>query len=162
MAGVGPAPKAQRQRERDTDTRELVKADGKLGGFPLPEGVLPGGPNEEWHPQTKVMWEEWRSSPQSQRMATGVDWQFMLDTALMHHMMWSKGRWDFAGEVRIRMAKFGATPEDRLRIKLEVEVPESFAAGNGGANDTSATTQQKRRQRWGTTQTPSAAMAPEF
>lgn len=157
MAGNGPAPKANRQRSRDTPQRETIKADGSISGFDLPDGVLPDG--GEWHPRTRKMWDAWRASPQAQRMVTDVDWEFLLDTALMHHMMWSKGRWDFAGEVRIRMAKFGATPEDRLRLKLEVEVPEQYAAGAAPSN-TREDVLEKRKNRWGTTTTPPVA-APE-
>jgi hypothetical protein len=49
-----------------------------------------------------------------------VDWDFMLDTAMMHSAMWT-GEMKMAAEVRIRVAKFGATPEDRLRLKVQVE-----------------------------------------
>jgi hypothetical protein len=146
MAGRGPSPKAQRSRGRDTDLRELVKSDGKLGGFELPEDALEAG--EEWHPMTVRWWEAWRASPQGVRMVTEVDWYFLLDTALMHHTMWSKNRWEFAAEVRLRAAKFGATPEDRLRLKLEVEVPEdSYPVGTpkGGAN---VTRMDDHRSRW--------------
>lgn len=58
-------------------------------------------------------------------MFTGTDWDFLLDTALMHHTMWSKQRWEFAAELRLRAAKFGATPEDRMRLRMEVEAPGS-------------------------------------
>lgn len=133
MAGAGPAPKGARSRARDTDKRELVKADGKIGGFDLPEDALPDG--DEWHSMTVKWWDAWRSSPQGQRMVTEVDWYFLLDTALMHHNMWAKGRWDFAAEVRLRAAKFGATPEDRMRLKLEIEVDEHFEAGSAGTNN---------------------------
>jgi hypothetical protein len=47
-----------------------------------------------------------------------IDWIYMLDTALMHHMMWDKGRWEFAAEVRLRLAQFGATPLDRMRLRI--------------------------------------------
>lgn len=49
-----------------------------------------------------------------------TDWSFLLDTALMHHAMWEKGQWTLAAEVRLRVAKFGATPEDRMRLKMEL------------------------------------------
>ena len=32
--------------------------------------------------------------------------------------MWSKGQWTLAAEVRLRVAKFGATPEDRARLRM--------------------------------------------
>jgi hypothetical protein len=41
----------------------------------------------------------------------------------MHHAMWAKARWEFAAELRLRTAKFGATPEDRMRLRLTVQTP---------------------------------------
>ncbi|HTI28265.1 MAG TPA: hypothetical protein VL652_45200, partial [Kutzneria sp.] len=64
-------------------------------------------------------WDTWRRSPQAQTF-TETDWDFLLDTALMHHTMWLKGRWEFASELRLRAAKFGATPEDRARLRMQV------------------------------------------
>lgn len=121
MAGRGPAPKAKRARERDTPEIETLTADGKLHGPPLPKGVLPDG--ESWHRQTVALWDSLRRSP---LLANEPDlgWQFLIDTALMHHTMWTKGRWEFASEVRLRVAKFGATPEDRMRLKVKVETPQ--------------------------------------
>jgi hypothetical protein len=61
-----------------------------------------------------------------------TDWDFLLDTALMHHTMWCKAKWELASEVRLRAAKFGATVEDRLRLKLSVQTegePESPETG---------------------------------
>ncbi|CAM5724314.1 Terminase small subunit OS=Streptomyces microflavus OX=1919 GN=Smic_81370 PE=4 SV=1 [Streptomyces microflavus] len=71
---------------------------------------------------TLAWWNEWRTSPQAQTF-TGTDWSFLVDTALMHHSMWDKGQWTLAAEVRLRAAKFGATPEDRARLKLKVDEP---------------------------------------
>jgi len=156
MAGNGPAPKANRQRARDTPKRETIKADGSISGFDLPEDLAPEG--GEWHPRTRKMWAVWRASPQAQRMVTDVDWEFLLDTAMLHHIMWTKGRTDLSGELRIRMAKFGATPEDRLRLKLEVEVPENYAAG-AAPSTTREDVLEKRKKAWGTTTTPAADTA---
>lgn len=147
----GPAPKQNRSRARDTATRALVKSDGRVGGWPLPEGALgldsKTGEIIPWHAQTVAWWEAWRASPQGTQMVTEVDWHFLLDTALMHHSMWANGRWDFAAEVRLRAAKFGATPEDRMRLKLEIEVDEKFPAGHAG-NPGQSSTLDKRRDRW--------------
>ncbi|HIY94956.1 MAG TPA: hypothetical protein H9821_04735 [Candidatus Rothia avicola] len=58
-------------------------------------------------------------------MLSDPDWDYLLDTALIHHNMWKNGRWDFASEVRLRVAKFGATPDDRNRLRAEiVTIPE--------------------------------------
>lgn len=127
----------------------MVKSDGKLGGYDLPEGVLgtdKDGTLIEWHPMTVKWWDNWRSSPQGTRMMTLVDWDFLVDTALMHHTMWSNGRWEFASEIRLRVAKFGATPEDRIRLKFEIETPEVFPVGNAG-NATNVSQIADRRSR---------------
>ena len=76
----------------------------------LPEDV-------EWHPRTRAWWLMWANSPQADTF-TETDWSFLLDTALMHHAMWAKMQWTLAAEVRLRVAKFGATPEDRARLRM--------------------------------------------
>lgn len=129
MAGRGPAPKGRRARDRDNHEIRAVEADGELRGPELPEM------DEGWHPRTLAWWETWRRSAQAQDF-TPTDWDFLIDTALMHSVMWSKGRWEFASEVRLRAAKLGATPEDRLRLKMSVQTPGDSAprpASQGGA-----------------------------
>ncbi len=109
------------------EPRQTLRADGKIGGFDLPEGVLPKG--EEWHPQTREWWEAWRRSPQAAAMATDVDWRYLLDTALLHHQYWKNGRWEFANEIRMREAKLGATPADRNALKFLLEIREEHPVG---------------------------------
>ena len=92
-----------------------------LRGPDLPIDVLPD--HEQWHSRTRDWWRTWRRSPQAQAF-TATDWDFLIDTALMHHTMWLKGRWEFASELRLRAAKFGATPEDRLRLRMQVTAPD--------------------------------------
>lgn len=105
--------------------------DGQLHGPPLPDGVLPDG--QGWHPQTVALWDALRRSPLLADEPP-LGWQFLIDTALMHTVMWSKGRWEFASEVRLRVAKFGATLEDRQRLRLKVTKPEeSTPAGSQSA-----------------------------
>lgn len=124
MAGVGSAGKQTRSRPRDDARRQAefrkLEDDGGLRGFDLPDGVLPD--DGDWHERTVAWWQTWRTAPQSLEMLP-TDWDFLLDTALMHHIMWSKGRWEFASEIRLRAAKFGATIEDRLRLRMKVEAP---------------------------------------
>lgn len=142
MAGHGPPPKASRSRKRDSEAREAeltpIVDDGQLHGAPLPEGVLPDG--QEWHPQTLALWESLRRNP---LLADEPDlgWQFLIDTALMHHTMWSKGRWEFASEVRLRVAKYGATPEDRMRLKVKITTQKDEPA----ASSTPASAAARRR-----------------
>lgn len=120
MAGRGPAPKGQRARDRDTPEFVELEAKPELYGSELPAGVLPA--DEQWHPQTLAWWDSLRAFPLL-KDEPAIGWQFLIDTALMHHTMWAKGRWEFASEVRLRVAKFGATPEDRMRLKIKVVAP---------------------------------------
>jgi hypothetical protein len=118
MGGRGFAPgDPEQRRRRNADTVPTVEltADQKLRGLELPEDVL----EESWHPQTLRWWNTWRSSPQAQTFLQ-TDWDFLLDTALMHHGMWSRGRFDYAAELRLRVAKLGATPEDRSRLRMKI------------------------------------------
>lgn len=131
MAGNGPAPKKDAVRRNKAPEFTQLVEDGSLRGPELPEGWLEGG--EEWHPATQRWWNNWRRSPQATRMLSAPDWDYLLDTALMHHTMWAKGRWEFASEVRLRVAKFGATPDDRNRLRAEIvlqpEVDDSALEG---------------------------------
>lgn len=151
MAGHGPAPKepGRRRRRNAEPAADKLQADGRLRGPQLPKGVLPEG--EDWHPRTKAWWTTWRKSAQAKSF-TGTDWDFLLDTALMHHTMWHNRRWEFAGELRLRAAKFGATPEDRLRLRMQIEAPaprgakaaESARASDGQASVTDITSRRAR------------------
>lgn len=160
MAGNGPPPKDERSRGRDTPVREIIRSDGKIGGFDLPGDVLPPikfdgkvqfTPDgeimrEEWHPQTRRWWQNWRESPQATRMLTGPDWDYLLDTALLHHVMWnSPNNSERAAEIRLRVATFGATYADRLRLKFEIETPEEFDVGSAGGTVSSMSDARKKR-----------------
>lgn len=118
MAGRGPAPKDTRSRPRDQARREsemtVVRSDGKHHGPELPETF-------EWPGETRAWWETWRTSAQAKTF-TDTDWSFLLDTAILHAEFWLGDR-SLAAELRLRAAKFGATPEDRARLKIEVGNP---------------------------------------
>jgi hypothetical protein len=64
-------------------------------------------------------WSEWRASPLT-RSFTATDWQELLIAAGLHAAFWS-GDLRAAGELRLRVAKFGATPEDRARLRIVFE-----------------------------------------
>jgi hypothetical protein len=116
MAGRGPAPKNpdERRRRNVTEPLRVVTADGAAHGPELPE-------THEWPDATRAWWETWRRSAQAQTF-TDTDWSFLLDTAVLHAEFWLGDR-SVAAELRLRAAKFGATPEDRARLKLEVGDP---------------------------------------
>jgi hypothetical protein len=123
MAGRGPAPKDPSQRARRNkpsgpDFRVIV-AD------PVDQPDLPTVMVEEdgelvefvWPAVTQHWWAMWRESPLSSEF-TASDWSFLLDTALLHAKFWS-GSSSAGAELRLRVAKFGATPEDRARLRIQ-------------------------------------------
>lgn len=122
MAGRGPA--ASPTHTRKSNDRKLIPlvSDGKLRGPILPKNALKDskGAVVAWHPMTVKWWNGWRKSPQALRMMSGPDWDYLLDTARIHHEFWTSGRWELAAELRLRAGKFGATPEDRARLGFEI------------------------------------------
>lgn len=121
MAGRGPAPKHPDERRRRNADGELtvVEWDGQTHGPELPESF-------EWPAATRQWWLTWRRAAQSQTF-TDTDWSFLLDTAVLHAEFWLGDR-SVAAELRLRAAKFGATPEDRARLKIEVGKPPEMPA----------------------------------
>lgn len=122
MAGRGPAPKdpaKRRRRNAEPVPTTVISDDGAVRGPDLPAGY-------DWPAQTQRWWETWRTSPQSQTL-TATDWDFLMDTALLHAELWA-GNGSVASELRLRVAKFGATPEDRLRLRMQIGEPEEKPA----------------------------------
>lgn len=123
MAGRGPAPSGTRSRARDQRRADAdvvtVVPDDVVRGPELPEGF-------EWPAQTEAWWQSMRSTPQAQTY-TDADWSFLIDTAVLHAEFWLGNR-ALAAELRLRVAKFGVTPEDRARLKLSVGKPASPTA----------------------------------
>ena len=115
MAGRGPAPKAERSRSNDTARRKAeftkVTDDGQVRGPDLPDFA--------WHERTVAWYETWRRSPMAVTFID-ADWDFLIDTAMLHTEMWN-GSPGLAAEIRLRVGKLAGTPEDRMRLRLEVE-----------------------------------------
>lgn len=121
MAGRGPAPKDpdQRRRRNDSAPMTVVTADGESYGPELPDSF-------EWPDATVAWWKTWRECAMASKF-TDTDWSFLLDTAVLHAEFWLGNR-SLAGELRLRAAKFGATPEDRARLKIEIGDPDKPAS----------------------------------
>ena len=123
MAGRGPAPKdPSRRARRNADPIPLrVLIAEAIEQPPLPNDVTTvdrkGLPEaHSWPSQTRDWWQMWADSPLSADF-TSTDWSFLLDTAMLHAAYWT-GDLKVAGELRQRVAKFGATPEDRARLRI--------------------------------------------
>lgn len=126
MAGRGPAPKDPNRRARtnkDPVALRVIHAD-PVGQPDLPEFDLEIAVDGaivsqkfEWPERTREWWEMWADSPLSTEF-TSTDWSELLDTAVLHARFW-KGDVKLASELRLRVAKFGATPEDRARLRIQ-------------------------------------------
>lgn len=116
MAGRGPAPKDPSKRARtNSDPMGLRVIAAAVSEQPdLPE-LMPNG--EPWPAATRAWWKMWSDSPLSGDF-TANDWSELLDAAVLHGGYWS-GDVKLAPELRLRVAKFGATPEDRARLRIQ-------------------------------------------
>lgn len=154
MAGNGPAPKpANRRARRNADPAAARSL--RLVREPAPElpdlGPDKNGDPQVWHPRTLDWWKMWSRSELSKDF-TATDWSFLIDTALMHNAMWTGGHWTLAAEVRLRVAKFGATPEDRARLRIQFADAEEKDEKRASRNASSA-----RARRGALTVAPEAA-----
>lgn len=128
MAGWGPARKdADKKARRNKDQSALRVVHDVV---PDPQPKLPplmicwvdefGRSRSKriaWPAQTRTWWKMWADSKLSDDF-TATDWSELLDTARLHAAYW-RGDLKVAGELRLRVAKFGATPEDRLRLRIQ-------------------------------------------
>jgi hypothetical protein len=111
---MGPPPKPEGKRAR----RNKDGVPGTVLTFkPADQPPLPRmGSKFRWPAATRTWWAMWGDSAQAELM-TATDWSFLVDTALIHALFWS-GRTDLGAELRLRVAKFGATLEDRARLRI--------------------------------------------
>ena len=140
--GLPPKPEDERiNRVPKRFDKTLIETDSEVvvRGPDLPE-LAPNG--QPWTDRTQAFWHVWRTSPQAKLMGP-TDWEFMLETAVMHNEFWSppyqlpNGQWkspvassvraNYAAEIRQRVAKFGATWEDRQKLQLMIETPQGEA-----------------------------------
>ena len=114
MAGMGPPPKSPEKRARrnkGSDVHVIVSE-------PVPQPALPKRmPNgDPWPEITRAWWRMWGKDPLAAEFRA-TDWAELRDTAAIHGAYWS-GDLKMAGELRLRTAKFGATAEDRARLRI--------------------------------------------
>ncbi len=113
MAGRGPAPKpaSKRARRHADPTPTTILRFEEASQPELPTSV-------PWPDETLNWWKMWADAPQSEHFGS-TDWSFLLDTAILHAELWGRGDTSVLSELRIRVAKFGATMEDRARLRMQ-------------------------------------------
>lgn len=119
MAGRGPAPKDPSRRARTNKQPVQQRVLDATGVQPvdLPMDLLPEG--DEWHPATLRWWGRWCESPLAENLPA-VDWSELEACAVLHHEFMRKRSFTLGSELRLRMAKWGATPEDRARLRISI------------------------------------------
>jgi hypothetical protein len=126
IAGRGPRPKdvdrlaghgAAKARAAGTS----VFVAERVAQPPLPVLYVPGKAGRKvrfaWPAATKRWWANWGSEPLSEYFRP-TDWDFLADTALIHARVWGAGDLSMMNELRLRVAKMGATAEDRARLRI--------------------------------------------
>lgn len=97
-----------------------------------------------WPAITKRWWKMWGESPLSAEY-TETDWAFLMDTAYLHALYW-KGDSKAAAELRLRVAKFGATPEDRARLRIQFAVADGLEDDGQSAEDMPVSSRARHRK----------------
>lgn len=144
----GPLPKDPSERVRRNKPPMhaqvvTLKWDGVQRGPDLPLGL----PGIKWSTMTIKWWDTWRNSAQAMLMID-TDWQYMLETALLHNQLWTPKKEAFtgtdgkikrravprpaaelrglAGEIRQRLESFGATFRDRQKNGIKIQDQDEF------------------------------------
>ena len=125
MAGRGPQPKDPNRRARGNQDPIPLRV---IHTEPVTQPELPSFDIQvtyedhieavefQWPERTREWWRMWAESPLSAEFSSS-DWDFLLDTAMLHAKFWT-GHMTVAAELRLRVSKFGATPEDRARLRI--------------------------------------------
>ncbi|MCU8589934.1 hypothetical protein [Streptomyces sp. A13(2022)] len=141
MAGVGGVPKdpsKRARRNKDTIPQTVLRWE-RAEAPELPDFRIEKG--EElvefhWPERTREWWRMWIESPQAEHFGSS-DWEYLLDTALIHARFWS-GNLSLAGELRLRVAEFGATPSARARLRMVFADADGADQGQGRSGAPSA------------------------
>tara|TARA_R110002051_G_scaffold1853_1_gene10155 strand:- start:19890 stop:20369 length:480 start_codon:yes stop_codon:yes gene_type:complete len=126
VAGRGPAPKNPSKRARTNkdvaEIRVLTVVPDEQPKLPTRYVTRKTEDGTErvraaWPVATRRWWDMWGNSPLANDF-TETDWAELLIAAFLH-AEFMEGDYKLAGELRLRTAKFGATPEDRLRLRIQ-------------------------------------------
>lgn len=127
MSYKGAAPKDDGERVRRNKPAfddVPIEFDGERRGPELTAGY-------NWCNTTRTWWENFRRSPNAM-MCVDSDWEYLLDTALLHHRMWVDPDslpvphlTALAAEFRRRMSNYGYTVDDRLKQRIKFDTPQS-------------------------------------
>lgn len=116
MSRPGPAPKdpsVRARRNKDTTTPTTIKF---VAGV---QPCLPAG--FPWPDRTREWWQTWGESPLAEHLMA-VDWQVLLDAALLHAAVWGTYELTHLPKLISIEKDFGATFTARLQLRIQSEV----------------------------------------
>lgn len=149
----GAAPKSPDQQANSTRARRDASRMKTVESQPCEAPFLPDfppiwddtGEQEDWPPQTLEWWKQWTNDPLTldYRMP---DWLDLMDCAVVHARLWL-GEQKAAAELRLRMARHGATREDRARLRITfANADEAERKANRGENVPPASSGSRNRR----------------
>ncbi|MEU5187007.1 hypothetical protein AB0G83_07605 [Streptomyces klenkii] len=110
----GPAPKPNARRRNQNHAlgeHELTPAAGEGRALPKALGIQSSG--------AKRFWRTWSTAPQTQHWLE-TDWaELEITTRLVDAFF--QGETRLAGEIRQRVGRWGATTEDRARLRMDFD-----------------------------------------
>ncbi|MFM9464129.1 hypothetical protein ACKI1K_14930 [Streptomyces scabiei] len=108
----GPKPKPNAVRRNKHEHAQELEATVQPGReMPRGLGITTAG--------GKRFWRTWSTSPQTQGW-TETDWtELEITTKLVDEFY--RGELKLASEIRMRVAKWGATVEDRSRLRMKID-----------------------------------------
>jgi hypothetical protein len=113
MAGIGPAPKpanSRARRNKDAVAQTVLRQE-TVEAPELPKKYQRDEEVARW-------WNTWVNSPQAE-LFSSTDWQGLLDCLPLVNAYYNEeGGLRYAGEIRMRVAAYGATPADRARLRM--------------------------------------------
>ena len=120
MAYSQQIPKENPARNNKHSSIVLERRDGTLIGPELPKG-------RAWHEQTKEWWDMWRRH-EIAPMLEESDWSVLKTAAVLHSEFWfgtlpPTQMVSFHAEMRRVTSMFGATVEDRLKLRIKFAEP---------------------------------------
>lgn len=122
MSGPPPKDPNQRARRNKDPNPTTVLQRGMAKPFPLPQelracaGFKASDPCCPQHVRTRAWYRTWTTSPQAAEWLA-TDFLALLDTAYLVHKFYG-GDTFVASEIRLRVSKWGATAEDRMRLRM--------------------------------------------
>lgn len=119
-----PADERTHRRGQRWDTIP-IEWDGVVRLPDLPDTI-------DWCASTLRWWKVWQESPQSMIMIE-TDYQVMLEAAYIHHRALSAPAdihptylTNLFAELRRRVSAYGATWEDRMKLRMSLDTPQSL------------------------------------